>query len=107
MNRRSFLKLFATAGPAAVVAPTYFFAPVGGWHSDVIFHPADPTSHEDVIAAQEASRMYYRGKNGIYENGSEGLRPLSVEIPPVLWGLPYWQVRPPYLSDTYLGISRS
>jgi hypothetical protein len=32
MNRRNFLKLFASAAPVAVVAPTYFFAPVGGWH---------------------------------------------------------------------------
>lgn len=31
MNRRAFLKLFAAAGPVAAVAPTYFFAPVGGW----------------------------------------------------------------------------
>jgi hypothetical protein len=31
MNRRASLKLFAAAGPVAAVAPTYFFAPVGGW----------------------------------------------------------------------------
>jgi hypothetical protein len=33
MDRRSFLKLFAAAGPVAVVAPKYFFAPVGGWRA--------------------------------------------------------------------------
>lgn len=39
MNRRSFLRLFAAAAPVAAVAPTYFFAPVGGWKSDVIVNP--------------------------------------------------------------------
>ena len=39
MDRRSFLKLFGLAAPIAAVAPTYFFAPIGGWHSDVIFNP--------------------------------------------------------------------
>jgi hypothetical protein len=39
MNRRGFLKLFASAAPVAVVAPTYFFAPIGGWKSDVIVNP--------------------------------------------------------------------
>jgi hypothetical protein len=43
VNRRAFLKLFAAAGPVAAVAPTYFFAPVGGWKSDVIALPSfDP-----------------------------------------------------------------
>lgn len=31
MNRRSFLRMLASAAPVAAVAPTYFFAPVGGW----------------------------------------------------------------------------
>lgn len=31
MNRRSFLKMLASAAPVATVAPTYFFAPPGGW----------------------------------------------------------------------------
>lgn len=31
MNRRGFLKLFSGAATAAAVAPTYFFAPAGGW----------------------------------------------------------------------------
>lgn len=41
MDRRGFLKLFATALPVAAVAPTYFFAPIGGWESDIIASPWD------------------------------------------------------------------
>lgn len=39
MNRRVFLRLLGAAAPVAAVAPTYFFAPVGGWKSDVIVNP--------------------------------------------------------------------
>ena len=31
MNRRSFLGLFGAASASAIVKPTYFFAPAGGW----------------------------------------------------------------------------
>jgi len=31
MNRRDFLKTLGLVAPVAVVAPTYFFAPKGGW----------------------------------------------------------------------------
>lgn len=31
MSRRSFLSLLGAAATSAVVAPTYFFAPKGGW----------------------------------------------------------------------------
>jgi hypothetical protein len=89
MNRRSFLKLFAAAGPVAAVAPTYFFAPVGGWKSDVVVNPNSvPT----------LDRVYFLGKNGIYENGK------LISTSPELWGLPYWQVND---SGVYAGISRS
>ena len=37
LNRRSFLSLLAGAGAAS--ATSYFFAPIGGWKSDVIVHP--------------------------------------------------------------------
>ena len=38
MNRRSFLRgLFGAA--AVATAPTYFFAPIGGWKSDTIVNP--------------------------------------------------------------------
>lgn len=91
MNRRSFLKLFT----AVTVAPTYFFAPVGGWKSDTIINP-----NEIVV---DNDRMYFMSKEGIYENGLL----ISSPIDPELWGLPYWTTRPPYLSDTYMGIARS
>jgi hypothetical protein len=58
VNRRAFLKLFAAAGPVAAIAPTYFFAPIGGWRSDVIVNPLFPPD-----------RMYHVDRNGIYENG--------------------------------------
>ena len=31
MNRRSFLSMVGFVAPVAVVKPTYFFAPPGGW----------------------------------------------------------------------------
>jgi hypothetical protein len=37
MNRRGFLGMLGVAA----VAPTYFFAPIGGWKSDLILNPAD------------------------------------------------------------------
>jgi hypothetical protein len=37
VNRRSFLGLLAGAG--AATATSYFFAPIGGWKSDVIIDP--------------------------------------------------------------------
>lgn len=65
MNRRDFLKLFAAAGPVAAVAPTYFFAPGGGWHSDVIVFPARPDMAGDVLAAQRFISIDY-GKENSY-----------------------------------------
>jgi len=31
MDRREFLRMLGMAGPVAAAAPTYFFAPIGGW----------------------------------------------------------------------------
>lgn len=31
MDRRQFLRILAGAAPVAAIAPTYFFAPRGGW----------------------------------------------------------------------------
>lgn len=39
MNRRGFLKLFGGAAVAASANPVRFFAPIGGWKSDVIVNP--------------------------------------------------------------------
>ena len=65
MNRRSFLKLFAAAGPVAAVAPTYFFAPVGGWKSDVILNPWDTLTPYQVRlnAALQAIDSYMERVN--------------------------------------------
>ena len=38
--RRDFLRMLGLAAPVAAVAPTYVFAPIGGWRSDVIVNPA-------------------------------------------------------------------
>jgi hypothetical protein len=53
MNRRRFLAILAGAAPVAAVAPTYFFAPVGGWKSDVIVRPP-----EDVDEDEDGSLGY-------------------------------------------------
>lgn len=50
MNRRGFLKLLGMAAPVAAVAPKYFFAPIGGWKSDVILNPG---YHFDTIIADD------------------------------------------------------
>lgn len=58
MNRRSFLKLFAAAGPAAAIAPTYFFAPIGGWKSDLIINPNLPLRFVDLRAKDYLDALY-------------------------------------------------
>lgn len=42
------MKLFGAAAPVAAVAPSYFFAPIGGWKSDVIVHAP---IYEEIDAA--------------------------------------------------------
>lgn len=87
MNRRSFLKIFAAAGPVAAVAPTYFFAPVGGWKSDVIVNPLQERLDASCrIMDDYMARVEY----GMFLHDV---------------GIPYWHV--PGISDTYLGISRT
>lgn len=57
MNRRGFLRLFGGAGAVATVAPTYFFAPVGGWHpSRFVSYNVFLTSG---LPPQELLRTYY------------------------------------------------
>jgi hypothetical protein len=54
MNRRGFFKLLGLAAPVAVVAPKYFFAPIGGWQSvsyNATFAMGPPP--------QELMRVYY------------------------------------------------
>ena len=67
LNRRNFLRL--AAGAVAVPTVSYFFAPVGGWKSDVIVHPKDPASFEHVTVAQELYKL--NGKSVLYR-GSRG-----------------------------------
>jgi hypothetical protein len=69
MDRRSFLKLFAAAGPVAAVAPTYFFAPVGGWRPRVRYEVQAPYGG-----------MYFIGENGIYLNGSCITRSIELSV---------------------------
>lgn len=98
MNRRAFLKLFAAAGPVAAIAPTYFFAPVGGWKSDLIVKPdprmimvSNPTGPDWL-----KERFVNAKQREVIESG----------LPMSLWGLQYWATKPPYISDEYMGISR-
>lgn len=57
MNRRGFLKLLAGAG--AATATSYFFAPVGGWHSDVIVNPHTPLTPSALEMAIARQHAYY------------------------------------------------
>ncbi len=41
VSRRSFLRLLGLLAPVVAAAPKYFFAPIGGWKSDVIVNPID------------------------------------------------------------------
>lgn len=43
------MRLLGLAVPALAVAPKYFFAPMGGWHSNVIHNPADDHTVEAQI----------------------------------------------------------
>lgn len=65
MNRRGFLKLFAGAAAAAVVAeavPTYFLPPIGGWKSDVIVNPTSYRTYlmgADALVNVDLLKVYY------------------------------------------------
>jgi hypothetical protein len=39
LSRRSFLRFGAASAVVAATNPVHFLAPIGGWHSDVIFNP--------------------------------------------------------------------
>jgi hypothetical protein len=52
MDRRSFLRMLGLAAPVAAVAPTYFFAPVGGWKSDVIINLFDTDFPVETVEFQ-------------------------------------------------------
>lgn len=51
MDRRGFLKLFGAASTADIVAPTYFFAPTGGWNPTGLFAgtPDPRVDHLEMI----------------------------------------------------------
>jgi hypothetical protein len=72
MNRRRFLQMLGMAAPVAAVAPTYFFAPVGGWHSDVIAHPPTLLEFAQMIIVSTPSErrrswLEEHFKRGMYE----------------------------------------
>jgi hypothetical protein len=48
LSRRSFLGMLGLGAATAAVAPTYFFAPIGGWKSDTIINPL----YNEVSAAE-------------------------------------------------------
>lgn len=83
MNRRSFLSLLAGAGAAS--ATSYFFAPIGGWKSDVIAHAPRPQVYIDA--------------NTIYVDGMLSDQLVSLN------GLRYHDY--PSTTGDYLGISRA
>lgn len=54
MHRRSFLRLLGFTAPVIAAKPTYFFAPIGGWESEVIANPyinsVSPATLEEIMA---------------------------------------------------------
>lgn len=63
-TRRGFLRMFAGAA-AATVAPSYFFAPIAGWKSNVIVNPAghwDAIVADDLVDVQNILKVYYSKK---------------------------------------------
>ena len=92
MDRRSFLKLFAAAGPVAAVAPTYFFAPVGGW---------DLEAHNRAKLAEIAKLYHQSWLVNMVQRDTERLREqfwychpaqraaIEALTPMHLWGLQY------------------
>ena len=116
MDRRAFLRLFAAAGPVAAVAPTYFFAPVGGWKSDVIVHPDEPCLTAEMVRKfQHLMDRAMSNPSGIensilrdsYVHPKQREAVEAIMVPEELWGLPYCQSKQPYIADEYMGISRS
>ena len=58
MNRREFFKILGMAAPMVAIAPkTYVFAPIEGWHSDVIINPAYSLSDANNISAISLNDM--------------------------------------------------
>jgi len=94
MDRREFLRMLGMAGPVAAAAPTYFFAPIGGWHSDVIVNP-----NRKVVIVSNPSGPSSWVKQYFLDAQARG-----ESIEHLLWGLPYYQTKPP---AEYLGISRA
>ena len=85
ITRRGFFGLFGAAAVAAVVKPTYFFAPIGGWTSDSIINPYEP----DLIINP-------------YDLWADPLTPEMVDSS--LFGLRYYQVATGF---NWLGIQRA
>jgi hypothetical protein len=82
MDRRSFLKLFAAAAPVAVVAPTYFFAPRGGWPQrflSVDYGCVPDRTVAGLYLVGDPHSMIYLSAAGVYENG----RLISATLPPI------------------------
>ena len=88
MNRRSFLKLLGGSGAAAaaaVVAPeatkAFFFAPRGGWQSDVI---VNPTLQDAWLLSVKQPLSYIRGIP-YYQITSPGVAIIGVKRQDSLW----------------------
>jgi hypothetical protein len=104
MNRRYFLKLFAAAGPVAAVAPTYFFAPVGGWKTrtpagDAFARFLARMNSTDSVETAAGRQFWYT-----HPAHKPMIDELFKPVPEELWGLPYYQTKPPYIAETYGGI---
>jgi len=73
MNRRDFLRMLGMAAPIAA-APKYFFAPIGGWHSDVIANP-----HNELMASTLEDLIANTAYDNFFKGGWEMRRPFIYE----------------------------
>jgi len=64
MNRRSFLSMMGFVAPAAIVKPTYFFAPPGGWGVKLYSTIGAWADYPGPLTATGADllRLYYSAK---------------------------------------------
>lgn len=88
MNRRNFLKLFAGAAPVAAVAPTYFFAPVGGWPK------VDPrlTEYQRMLLSFAERMTSPEPETAMGQQQLWYMHPAQRVAAEKLWGLPYYQM---------------
>lgn len=99
ISRRGFMGMLA----AATASRTYFFAPVGGWKSDLIINPND--AEPNVTVARNAGRTFYCGQYSAISVSDLNPYDFEVHIPRVDRNkrTPLGTLPPEYLIDPLAG----